>query len=568
MEEKKSTFETLVASLSKEETKKLLLSINASMKNVQLEAKHDEKEEETPQKEITSLLAKEGLFLRLWLLLLSLIKSLPIESLYQKELVNRIGRNLKEVASQYVNIPKQSYTSEFYGLLSNLRKTQLFFSSMLDCYNSEKNSFYMLVASFIDLNLYEKLLKLSSSFEDEGEDVSNTKKNARLKEIEKLSSELDVNFKEQMYSIAQAIEWMRIFCDFSLDKVLLKFSVESSNTTCSIVAIQNEIELLASILYSSKNISVPMLQTLFLLYENEKIESANKALQEQNVNESDEVTKFIKEALSAFSYVTDFKKNVPIKKIVKYVKQDITWKPIEFRGGEDWFLYFRHAWRDLFLQTWGSWVLNCKKRNITKQMLQVVKKEVLLSIAYKPWRAVLGDAELKNEVVLEFFKTFFQTVYPAQIMPCLKVILTEGSFYKANGLQEYTLVYDSLAKTEKEIKALENEFSPESVIGTSFDSILKNGVLTIKTKTQVESLVKNIEGDIKRLSVHILDTLKEMNKILLHIIVDEGSSKHSILTNWSSIKGSDNKKFQEEVVSINNIIQDAINLSLQIGSLS
>lgn len=181
MEEKKSTFETLVASLSKEETKKLLLSINASMKNVQLEAKHDEKEEETPQKEITNLLAKEGLFLRLWLLLLSLIKSLPIESLYQKELVNRIGRNLKEVASQYVNIPKQSYTSEFYGLLSNLRKTQLFFSSMLDCYNSEKNSFYMLVASFIDLNLYEKLLKLSSSFEDEGEDVSNTKKKCETK---------------------------------------------------------------------------------------------------------------------------------------------------------------------------------------------------------------------------------------------------------------------------------------------------------------------------------------------------------------------------------------------------
>ena len=97
---------------------------------------------------------------------------------------------------------------------------------------------------------------------------------------------------------------------------------------------------------------------------------------------------------------------------------------------------------------------------------------------------------------------------------------------------------------------------------------MKNGVLTIKTKTQVESLVKNIEGDIKRLSVHILDTLKEMNKILLHIIVDDSSSKHSILTNWSSIKGSDNKKFQEEVVSINNIIQDAINLSLQIGSLS
>jgi len=562
MEEKTSTFESLVASLSKEETKRLLLNISNSMQRVQPETQETPlaPDEVAKTEKVVIGLAKEPFFLRIWLTILSLIKSIPVESLYQKELVNRVGRDLKDHNSKYINIPKQLYTSAFYNLLSNLRKTQVFFSSMLDCYNSEKNNFYMLLSSFIAPSLYEELLQISSSFDVKAEDTSNARKNTILKEIEKLTTELDTNIKFEMYEVSRAIEWMRTFCDFSLDKVLLKFSIQPSETTCSIFAIQNEIELLASVLASSKNIPIPMLQTLFLLYKKDVLPLGKETQKEQNDSLEQNANKFIDDALKALSYIGEFKKNVPMRKIVKYVKQDITWIPIEFSAGEDWFLYFKHAWKDLFLQEWGTWVSNMQKATIKSRMLQIVEAKTLWEIKYKPWRKLLGDAPLKNEIILEFFNTFFQTIYPSKFVSSLKIILTEGAFYRTDNLSEYTSAFNSLNQAAKEIASFENELSPESIIGTSFASIIESGVLTIKTKTQMETLIRNIESDIKRICTRILDSLKSMNVILTGVVGGNKTGIYATLTNWTSIQGNNNKKFQDEVVKIKETIMGIIDL--------
>jgi hypothetical protein len=559
MEEKTSTFENLVASLSEEETKRLLHNISNSMQNVQPESQEKPiTPDEAPKAEkVVVSLSKEPFFLRIWLTILSLIKSIPIESLYQKELVNRIGRDLKSHDSKYINVSKQLYTSVFYNLLSNLRKTQIFFSSMLDCYNTEKNNFYMLLSSFIAPVLYEELLQISSSFDTKAKDTSNARKNTILKEIEKLTTELDTDIKFDMYKVSQAIEWMRTFCDFSLDKVLLKFNIQPSETTCSIFAIQNEIELLASILASSKNIPIPMLQTLFLLYKKDALPLGKE---EQNTTAEQNANKFIDDAHKALSYIGEFKKNVPIKKIVKYVKQDITWIPIEFSAGEDWFLYFKHAWKDLFLQEWGTWVSNIQKETVKSRMLEIVEAEKLQEIDYKPWRRLLGNAPLKNETTLEFFKTFFQTIYPNKFMPLLKIILAEGAFYRTDNLSEYTSAFNSLNQVAKEITSFENELSPESIIGASFASIIETGVLTIKTKTQMETLIRNIESDIKRICTRILDSLKSMNVILTGIVSGNKTGIYATLTNWSSIQGNSNKKFQDEIAKIKETIVSIIDL--------
>ena len=559
MEEKTSTFENLVASLSEEETKRLLHNISNSMQNVQPESQEKPiTPDEAPKAEkVVVSLSKEPFFLRIWLTILSLIKSIPIESLYQKELVNRIGRDLKSHDGKYINVSKQLYTSVFYNLLSNLRKTQIFFSSMLDCYNTEKNNFYMLLSSFIAPVLYEELLQISSSFDTKAKDTSNARKNTILKEIEKLTTELDTDIKFDMYKVSQAIEWMRTFCDFSLDKVLLKFNIQPSETTCSIFAIQNEIELLASILASSKNIPIPMLQTLFLLYKKDALPLGKE---EQNTTAEQNANKFIDDAHKALSYIGEFKKNVPIKKIVKYVKQDITWIPIEFSAGEDWFLYFKHAWKDLFLQEWGTWVSNIQKETVKSRMLEIVEAEKLQEIDYKPWRRLLGNAPLKNETTLEFFKTFFQTIYPNKFMPLLKIILAEGAFYRTDNLSEYTSAFNSLNQVAKEITSFENELSPESIIGASFASIIETGVLTIKTKTQMETLIRNIESDIKRICTRILDSLKSMNVILTGIVSGNKTGIYATLTNWSSIQGNSNKKFQDEIAKIKETIVSIIDL--------
>jgi len=169
MEEKKSTFESLVADLSRQETQQLLERINASMqgiKQTERSAEDGKKEKEEAKDAVSVGLAKESILLQLWLKLISLIKSIPVESLYQKELVKRVGTSLRDISNDCIDVSKELYTTKFYQFLSNLRKTQMFFTTVLDSYHSEKSTFYMLLSSFISTDLYNKLITLSSNFEE------------------------------------------------------------------------------------------------------------------------------------------------------------------------------------------------------------------------------------------------------------------------------------------------------------------------------------------------------------------------------------------------------------------
>jgi len=117
-----------------------------------------------------------------------------------------------------------------------------------------------------------------------------------------------------------------------------------------------------------------------------------------------------------------------------------------------------------------------------------------------------------------------------------------------------------LNQVAKEITSFENELSPESIIGASFASIIETGVLTIKTKTQMETLIRNIESDIKRICTRILDSLKSMNVILTGIVSGNKTGIYATLTNWSSIQGNSNKKFQDEIAKIKETIVSIIDL--------
>jgi len=595
MEEKKSTFESLVADLSHAETRSLLEKINASMQGVtqsERSAEDGEKEKEEARQAVSAGFTKESILLQLWLKLISLLKSIPVESLYQKELVKRVGTSLRDVSNDCIDVSKELYTHKFHEALSTLRKTQAFFSSTLDCYHNEKSTFYMLLSSFISKDLYDKLLGLASNFNRSDNDVSVPRKNEILREIEKVVSDMDVQVKRQMYAVAQAIEWMRTFCDFSLEKALQKFTTQTNEPVCSIFEIQNEVELLASILASSKVIPVSMLQTLFLLHQNTSYSKVPSSLasssstpttaqvtevtgtatnnvrkdEDEEEKESDVAQAFLTQAIEALSYIEDFKKKIPLKKIVKYVKQDITWTPIEFHGGEDWFVYFKSAWRDFFLQKWSEWTSELQLQELNAKMLEVVGEKTLFPLDEKPWVSLLPGVVLVNEKAIEFLKTFFLTTYPLKIAPLFKIILTEGSFYRTDNLSQFTALNTTLLGMLKEIRDFETELKAESMIGSSFASIVESGVLTIKTKAQLDSLICNIEGYMKRLVARILEALKGMSELVAVMLGEGKTSGHAVLTNFSSIQGAQNKKFQEDLAFSYSTLKLVVELTSKISS--
>ncbi|UTC62338.1 DUF5312 domain-containing protein [Treponema sp. OMZ 788] len=557
MERSLSTFDQLVKSLSTEETQSLLESIHRSMEEFSGEVQPEERDSlsERIRDHQCAGIASEPFLIRLWLSIRSFLRSIPLKVIYNEELLKRMAKNLKRSAGAYINIHQNIYTGVFYTELKNLRKTQLFFTSLLSAYDSGKGSFYMLVSSFVAPATYEKLMKETNPFSIKiGSEVSANIRTGFLRKIDSVFSNLTDDEKSEMYQCAQAIEWMKSFCSLALDKTLLRFNVISdSNATCQALTIQPEMEVLSSILYSKKNIPHNLLQALFLMHAQETIIDDDSRM----VKEADE---FIKEAIDALGSIRIFLKQVPLLDITRYIKKDINWMPYKLTGGEDWFIYFKQAWYERFNQKWSTWSYEQKKFNIKIQMINLLKVGDLESMKFCPWRNLWVECKFKKELPFLFLKTFFYAFYNEKLSETLKTILVEGNFYRHENLNEYTTSYNVLEHRKGEFEKFENRLSPTGDVGSTFAKIRAEKTATLKNKNQIEGLMHSVEAEAKQLITSSIDALKSIELILTGILGGGKTSTYATITNWAIIAGVNNAHFREEVAAVKEQIHTSINL--------
>ena len=557
MERSLSTFDQLVKSLSKEETQSLLESIQNSIEEFKSEAQPEEKDSLSERiiEHQHAGISSEPFLIRLWLSIRSFLRSIPLKVIYNEELLKRMAKSLKRSAGAYINIHQNVYTGVFYTELKKLRKTQLFFTSLLSAYDSGKGSFYMLVSSFVAPATYERLMKETNPFSIKiGSEVSSNIRTGFLRKIDSVFSNLTDDEKSEMYLCAQAIEWMKSFCSLALDRTLLRFNVISdSNASCQALTIQPEMEVLSSILYSKKNIPHNLLQALFLMHAQETIIDDDSRM----VKEADE---FIKDAIEALGAIRIFLKQVPLLDITRYIKKDINWMPYRLTGGEDWFIYFKQAWYDRFNQKWSTWSYEQKKFNIKVQMINLLKVGDLESMKFCPWRNLWVECKFKKELPFLFLKTFFYSFYNEKLSDTLKTILVEGNFYKHENLNEYTTSYNVLEHRKGEFEKFENRLSPTGDIGSTFAKIRAEKTATLKNKNQIEGLMHTIESESKQLITSSIDALKSIELILTGILGGGKTSTYATITNWAVIAGVNNGLFREEVAAAKEQIHTSINL--------
>ncbi len=557
MERGLSTFDQLVKSLSTEETQSLLESIQNSIEEFKSEAQPEEKDSLSERiiEHQHAGISSEPFLIRLWLSIKSFLRSIPLKVIYNEELLKRMAKSLKRSAGAYININQNIYTGVFYTELKKLRKTQLFFTSLLSAYDSGKGSFYMLVSSFVAPATYEKLMKETNPFSIKiGSEVSSNIRTGFLRKIDSVFSNLTDDEKSEMYLCAQAIEWMKSFCSLALDRTLLRFNVISdSNATCQALTIQPEMEVLSSILYSKKNIPHNLLQALFLMHAQETIIDDDRRM----VKEADE---FIKDAIEALGAIRIFLKQVPLLDITRYIKKDINWMPYKLTGGEDWFIYFKQAWYERFNQKWSTWSYEQKKFNIKVQMINLLKVGDLESMKFCPWRNLWVECKFKKELPFLFLKTFFYSFYNEKLSDTLKTILVEGNFYKHENLNEYTTSYNVLEHRKGEFEKFENRLSPTGDVGSTFAKIRAEKTATLKNKNQIEGLMHTIESEAKQLITSSIDALKSIELILTGILGGGKTSTYATITNWAVIAGVNNGLFREEVAAAKEQIHTSINL--------
>lgn len=544
MKQAESTFDKLVQNISTSEARNMLESIKQN-----IAASSYVFEEQQPKSPISYTeaalgqvnVSQESFFVRLILSIVSFFKSTPIQVVYNDYLLKKLAKELHRIARLYYITSSSTFTSNFYQSLKELRKTQLFFSGLLQAYDSEKGEFYIILSSFIAPNVYEALLKKTDPFNYTiSPDASiNTRANY-AKEVDSLITQLSEEQKGELYTCAKAIEWIKMLCDVSLDKALLKFSGSENDATCSAPTILSEMQILTSVLHSARHIPDEVLQTLFLLHQKESIAINSTEL-------DTETDQFKENAVNALKSISQFVSIIPMVSILRYVGRDITWQPLRLESGEDWFIFFKHAWKERLSNKWDAFTAEQEKVKLRNKMCSVLEVEDLQKLSYEPWENFNLEYIFSKKLTMEFLKTFFTQIYVPHISPVLNVILVNGKFLRRENSTEFMEAFSQMQQFADMIRTFEEMLAPAGELGEGFEKLREEKVIGLTFKKNFDMLTKGLETNAHQIITACTKAVRSLYAILTGIISNNKKGLYSTLSNINTINGNKTDEYMEKL---------------------
>lgn len=544
---KESTFDELVEKLSTDEARTMLDSIRKSVDATSYDFDNSENKLESGfSKNLIERvnISDEPFFVRIFLYIVAFFRSKSVQVVHNEYLLRQLATELKRIARDFYSTSTNTFTNEFYKSLKELRRTQLFFSGLLQAYDSEKGQFYIILSSFVAPKIYEALLKktdpTSYSISDESNESSivNTRANYS-RDVDTLLTQLNETQKNELYNSAKAIEWIKNLCDASIDKTLLQFTGVGDTQSCVASSILSEMQVLASVLNSVRKIPDEALQTLFLLYNEENIAI--------NYNElENESQKFKEEATSALKAINQFTSIIPLTQILRYVARDISWKPTKFEAGEDWYIFFKHAWKERLSKKWDSFTAEKEKAKLIGDMLTTLEVEALLSLTFKPWEEIDLNYNFTKQLSFEFMKTLFKYLVP-NFIQLLDIIFKNGKFVKKENQNEFNETFIELKQFSDFLLSFENMLSPEGEIGSSFAALKKEKLVGLTFKKQLDTLFKSIETNSRQLHSNCIKIFRSLYALLTGVFSANRKGLYATLTNLDKINRSKTEEYMEQL---------------------
>jgi len=131
----------------------------------------------------------------------------------------------------------------------------------------------------------------------------------------------------------------------------------------------------------------------------------------------------------------------------------------------------------------------------------------------------------------------------------------EGNFYRRENLAEYTNAFTVLEKQQSCIVTFESRLSPEGEIGAGFIQLTERTMATLKSKANLEALMKSVETEAKQIITSSQGAFKTLIALLNGFIEGNKNSVYAPLLNWSIIQGNNNAEFRKRVEDIKVLLQ-------------
>ena len=477
-------------------------------------------------------------------------------------LVRRIQRKIQYMNSQYFNMKTESATKEFYEVLSDISKSVEFIKQPLaDCFNIDKESFYILLGKLEFPAVYEELLGVADPWE-----ISRINPSLETPQIRKILygkmeetiARLSPEDRVRMMETTGILYHMYQLSSFPYSKILGHFPVNQNGEVlpASFSVLEKSLEELGSVLNS------------FLTPPGQKLIEAVFLTEYANLKQSELVLEeYLRSSMGKtehlMSRIREFNRNIPILDVLRIVKKDPFYLPEDIGGGEDWFYFYNIYWQN---KAADRMKVFSRSRTIEENKNELVRRWEISEISILN-NYNTGRPFCYFSTTMALLKTFYKEIIQKKMFYPMKIIHVDGEFYKKNNRAEFDESFENLMKIGEKIKWFERYLEPDGEGGMKIrDAIHNSGGNRDAEQELLEPVFKVINRESLNLLENSLNTLFSVGKLLNGILLGNGGT-YDTLANFSDLGGRKNAELRDSVQEaadhvnkFSHTLQDILNL--------
>ena len=548
----KSSFDRLVAGLNAEDRLAMLNRINQmDTQPVQLSAENVDKESNVS---LQKKLQNESILYRFVLWLRALFDKKTIEQLYSQDLLLSISKKINARFPGTINYKIRSLDYIFYERLLTIKEAADFFKVYFTYVEENPGDFYVFLSSFVAPELSEKINAEADPFIFPFEKPVTPEARTELaKKLDEILNNMDKNTKQNMYSAVSQANWLYKFSNLQYIHFISQFTnVAGDAFTCPYSNVIMDYNELAAVFSNIQPIQNEVLEALFLFSQRKHL---TMNAQDKDIEKA--VKEFMVKALAFFGTIQSFSNNVPVRNLGRVLNSDFDWQPPNMEGAEAWFPNFRAHWRKIQDIRWNDFAREQKKRMLSENLKTDFGLDEFPVMEFRPWLKLWNRIPFNRELTGGFL-SWFSTEKYEKVIQDLNVVAMEGVFYKSENRSEYSEGLNNFSNANNLMIDLLRKLSPEGEYGKLFDDFATNRVHTFQVQSQIESMMTQIEDTVKEAISLFGKGARTIERVFYGFFEEQKDGIHEPLQNITSIRGRDNRRFVDSLISIRQLLKKVL----------
>ena len=548
----KGAFDRLVAGLNAEDRLAMLNRINQmDSQTVQLTAQPIDNESNVS---LQKKLQEESFIYKLVLWLRSLFDKKTIEELYSQDMIANIARKINAKFPGTLNYKIKTLDYIFYERLLTIKEAADFFKVYFTYIEDNPGDFYVFLSSFVAPELSEKINSQADPFIFPfSKPVSPEARTDLAKKLDDILTNMDRDTKNNMYSAVSQANWLYKFSTLQYIHFISQFTNVAGNTyTCPFNNIIMDYNELAKVFANIQPVQNEVLEALFLFSQRKHLTTN---AQDKDIEKA--VKEFMAKALSFFGTIQSFSNNVPIKNLGRVINNNYDWQPANMEGAEAWFPSFRSHWRKIQDIRWNDFAREQKKQMLSENLKTDFGLTEFPVIEYRPWLKLWNRIPFNRELTGGFLSWFCTEKYD-KVITDLNLVAMEGVFFKSENRTEYSEGLNNFSNANTMMLELLRKLSPEGEYGKLFEDFATNRVHTFQVQNQIESMMTQIEETVKEAIALFGRGARTIERVFYGFFEEQKDGIHEPLQNITSIRGRDNRRFVDSLISIRQLLKKVL----------